>query len=606
MTMDRHEPFEELISASLSGDLTDLERARLDAHLDTCSACRATLAAFAEQRRIMSGLRHVAPPRDLPARVRTGIERGRFGTIPWWRRPAVMFAGVGGSLAAVAGVLLALVLLNGQQDDPNIGAISPTPTPITTASVAPEQTPAPTAAPTDVPSQEPVTTLPPIPSDPSPTASMVESAAPPTPSVEPSPTTTPTPASPEPDVFLALTGPPDNLAMTVQEPQPPGESPSPIAQVEGPRGPAIAAELSPDGQWLAFITELGQSGMNELRVTRIPAEEGDSPETPVEVGETVLLGESVAGAPFTERMEWSPDGRFLAYTLVDPEAEQFSSDVWLFEPEHGHGRPLTSVGNAYVASWVLEGDEAMSLWVSVADDEPASYLLSFSEGEVAAAEPIDPADQPVATAEGIFQPVLSPNGTLAIYWAGGMTRQAEGGGWVMSDGGAPMLAEHDVLDGTFEFGNERRLFSDVTLRRDAFSSAEVTWGADGDAYAVWNAQWTGELQGDEGTLYPDPSRVYFGHATDPRGLTQHHAIDEADLPEETSVVDVKVSPTGEHLVVTVRHPIPGDLSAPRAELLLIERNTGDEADVVTSLGFNDEGWFGPAAFVGRVETAAGE
>nr|MBA2264827.1 zf-HC2 domain-containing protein [Chloroflexota bacterium] len=78
MTMNRHESFEELISASLNGDLTDLERQRLDTHLDSCEQCSATLAAFADQRRIIAGVRHVAPPRDLGARVRTGIERGRF------------------------------------------------------------------------------------------------------------------------------------------------------------------------------------------------------------------------------------------------------------------------------------------------------------------------------------------------------------------------------------------------------------------------------------------------------------------------------------------------------------------------------------------------
>ena len=40
MSMNRHEPFEELISASIHGDLTADERARLDAHLDTCEQCR--------------------------------------------------------------------------------------------------------------------------------------------------------------------------------------------------------------------------------------------------------------------------------------------------------------------------------------------------------------------------------------------------------------------------------------------------------------------------------------------------------------------------------------------------------------------------------------
>ena len=56
MTQSRHEPFEELISASLRhGDLTPEERDRLNRHLDTCADCRDTLAAFADQRRIVAG-----------------------------------------------------------------------------------------------------------------------------------------------------------------------------------------------------------------------------------------------------------------------------------------------------------------------------------------------------------------------------------------------------------------------------------------------------------------------------------------------------------------------------------------------------------------------
>ena len=50
MSMNRHEPFEELISASLHGDLTADERTRLDAHLDGCEQCRSTLASFSDQR----------------------------------------------------------------------------------------------------------------------------------------------------------------------------------------------------------------------------------------------------------------------------------------------------------------------------------------------------------------------------------------------------------------------------------------------------------------------------------------------------------------------------------------------------------------------------
>ena len=125
MTMNRHEPFEELISASLHGDLTADERRRLDAHLDACDQCRGTLAAFAEERRMIAGLRHVAPPRDLGARVRAGIE---YASVPWWRKPTTIFTAVGGTLAAVTGALLALVVLNGTPSDPQVGQSSPTPT----------------------------------------------------------------------------------------------------------------------------------------------------------------------------------------------------------------------------------------------------------------------------------------------------------------------------------------------------------------------------------------------------------------------------------------------------------------------------------------------
>ena len=151
MTMNRHEPFEELISASLQGDLTADERRRLDAHLDGCDQCRQTLAAFSDQRRMLAGLRHVGPPRDLGARVRAGIE---YAGVPWWRKPTTIFTAVGGTLAAVTGALLALVVLNGSPANP-VGNASPTPrnepaptasTPVTApVSLPAEATPPPSA-----------------------------------------------------------------------------------------------------------------------------------------------------------------------------------------------------------------------------------------------------------------------------------------------------------------------------------------------------------------------------------------------------------------------------------------------------------------------------
>ena len=567
MTMNRHEPFEELISASLSGDLTDAERQRLDAHLDSCADCRGTLAAFADQRRIVAGLRHLAPPRDLGARVRTGIEGRRAGAPPWWRHPAAIFAGVGGGLAVVAGALLALVLLNGSPDDPQIGEGTPSPT-------------ATLAVPSPSPSEAIAPTLPPI-VTPTSEASPDESAGPP-PSVEPTPTPV---GSPEPDVFLALTGPFDNQALTVRDG---GDADTTLTEAETPAGEPIAAELSPDGQWLAYITALGASGMNEVRATRIVAPEEEGPA----VGATYVLGQSIAGGPFLEHLFWSSDGRQLAYTVADPEGG--GTDVWIFEPGAERSWQLTDVGNAYAGSWVAGPPGSEVLWVSLAESRPVSYLLSVEEGDAGG---IDPADSEFPAADDAFQPLISPNGGFVIYWTGSMERA--GDEWQFSEAGTPWLAENDGDGaGGYEFGQARPLYSDVTIGREAFNSAAIAWGPDSDAYAVWNAAWTGTSQSTEGD-YPAQNRVYFGHATDPRGLTQAHAIDEGDLPEDAFVVDVKVSPTGQHLVITAGRPRPGDLSPPMADLLLITRNTGDVADEVEAIGPADQGWFGPAAFIGR-------
>ncbi|MDQ3689428.1 MAG: zf-HC2 domain-containing protein [Chloroflexota bacterium] len=597
MTMNRHESFEELISASLTEELTAAERQRLDTHLASCAQCTSTLAAFTDQRRIMAGVRHVAPPRDLGARVRTGIERGRFASTPWWRRPATIFAGVGGSLAAVAGALLAVVLLNGTPDDSQVGDNSPTPTASTAqepsdavTTLPPVQSPGPSAEPASAaPSSASPASVAPSPSvSPSPSVGPSASAA-------PAPTATPAEASPEPDVYLALTGQFDNLGLTLRQ----GPTGATITELETPSGPPIAAELSPDGQWLAYITQRGGSGNNEVRARRMA--EGitsDDPEelppidSPIAVGETVLLGESVAGSPFLEQLFWSSNSAYLAYTLAAPADN--STDAWLFDVAFGEPRQYTDVGNAYAASWVPGGAGTSSLWISTAGNVPMSHLRSIHDSAGNPEDPRlgetgDPAEGAIESAAGVFQPLLSPNGSLAIYWNGRMERS--GAEWLFAEVGAPYLAEHNE----FQFTNERALFSDLTIGRDAFTSAAITWGTDGDAYAVWGTQWTGDSQ-DGDTPYPDAGRVYFGHATDPRGLTRGHAIDATDLPEGAGVVDVKVSPTGRHLVITTRRPIGGVQEAPRADLLLVERNTADVADEVSVLGSADDGWFGPAAF----------
>jgi hypothetical protein len=252
-------------------------------------------------------------------------------------------------------------------------------------------------------------------------------------------------------------------------------------------------------------------------------------ESPIEVGETVVLGDSVAGSPFLEQLSWSSDGRYLAFTLADE--KEAGTDVWIFQPGVGTPERVTDVGNAYAGTWVPGGAGTSLLWVSTADESPRSYLMSFHDdaGSIAAD---DPADSEFPPAENIFQPLVSPNGAFVIFWSGVM--EQSGSEWLFVQGGAPWLAENQP-DGErgYDFTESRPLFSDVPIRRDAFTSAAIAWGPDSDAYAVWNTAWTGVPN-----AYPDAQRVYFSHATDARGVTSRHAIDATDIPGGSFVVDV--------------------------------------------------------------------
>src|SRR6266566_2794927 len=144
---------DELISASLTGDLTDVERRELQAHLSTCQVCRETLEAFSQQRQLLAGLPVKAVPRDLGPRVRTGIESGRFGA-PWWRRPGGLLAGAASLATVAAAAVLAAFFLTGGLNRPPVAASTPpsasaSPTSSGVASSSPAATPqaTPTAPP---------------------------------------------------------------------------------------------------------------------------------------------------------------------------------------------------------------------------------------------------------------------------------------------------------------------------------------------------------------------------------------------------------------------------------------------------------------------------
>lgn len=539
MTLRRGEHPDELISAAVRGDLTDDEQARLDAHLATCESCRQTLAAWTEQRRLVAGLRQAPVPRDLGPRIRTGIESGAYA-VPWWRRTGLL-VGIGATLATATAAVVAVAVIGDLLPRPGVASSgSPGSSASTLASA--------TAA-----------------------ASIAE-------------TTTPSPSEPPfageatPHYYLAYTGRSDNSTLTLRD----GVQGTVAQELPAASGQPIKAALSPDGRWLAYITPVGLKGTNMYWAVN------------VEDGSHVELGESAAiGSPFTNGLFWSPDGQYLTFTLADPE-EVRKTDIWLFKAVDRTVNPLTNRGDVVAAGWrTLQSGESRA-WATVATSDPTSYELPNLEDEQL---PLDPADS-ASSAPGVFQPLWNWDGSAAIFWRGTLNPSPEAG-YEFAEGGAPYLARNAGSDPSQSFDEATPLFSDLTIGRDAFSSAAITWASlNIDAYAVWDARWTGTPQSADGSPYPDQNRVYFSHLSDERNILAGHALDAGDIPEGAFVSSVAIAPMDiDYLAISIGYPSAGDLAIPEGEVLLIKRNTGDVPDqLIKTLKGTDQGWYGPGVY----------
>lgn len=489
MSMNRHEHFEELISASLAGDLTDLERQQLDAHLDSCDACRATLASFSDQRRIMAGVRHAAPPRDLGARVRTGIEGGAFREVPWWRRPVVIFGGLGGGLAAVAGAVLAIVLLNGAPDD-QVGVGSPSPASLAaSASVSP----------------------------------LTESSASPAASDDAEPSVTPNPTPPGSIGFGAINflqwdGTLADQTLSLHGWDPATETSARLLDLDFAGQPAVAA-LSPDSSWLAYQVSNGLKGTNQVIVVELMT------------GDSFDVGETPDGTAFSTRMTWSPDSRYLAYTAAEVEAG-IGPDTWAFDTTDQTWSQLTDSQSTYAASFVPFGDDAGTLLVSQAGATPVTYPISRDALE--SDDRVDPAGVGGAI-EHVFQPILSPSGEHAIFWRG--TMQQRDVGWEINEGGMLYLSGEPIA-GTPSWSGEP-VFATLTADRDALGSARVAWSYDSNWFAVWSVEWRGTPQTDPGGApFPSVQNIYFGQGVERRLIDDDSSWIRVTADDTEGVADV--------------------------------------------------------------------
>ena len=543
MTLRRDDHPDELISASLSGDLTANERAALDAHLAACDRCRATLDAFATERQLLGSLRSEAPPADLGARVRSGIESGR-GLVPWWRRPSALVGGVA-TLATVAAALLAVVVLGNIARGPVGATGSPEPSASVLVSIAPSAT---EPASSDGPS------------------SSIEPSSAPVASIDPNPVGV---------MEYRLQDQQGSIAISIDA----GSQPVEVQQL----GTPINATLAPGGDWVAFQLLGDGSGLLDTYAYRISD------------GSLVTLGTGDGDSPFA-RLAWSRDGVLLAFTRLSADGQR--ADAWIFNstiPDAG-AMQLTDTGQAFAADFYGADDGYDWLWVSTANEgQPSTDRLEVPTGETLGA-PVDPASASLKHADGVFLPLETGHaGTQGgvVAWSGEMALDA--GGWHFARDGMPRF-NAPSYEGEYDFSPDGGLpvFDALAITNggEGFRSARFAWAPDGDGLAVWDAQWQGIPQ-PQG--FPDAERVYFGHPFDDTFIGPAQALDAADTAGGT-VIDVSLA-GGQYLALTVQTGQGSEAGqfGPTAELRLVTRNTGDVPDEVSTVA--DAGaWIGPAFY----------
>lgn len=548
------EHVDELISASLSGNLDDAERRLLIDHLADCERCRETLAAFTAERRYLSGLRQAPVPRDLAARVRAGIESGRFAAVPWWRRPSGLLV-AGATVATAVAAVLVGVLISTNLRPPVASSNSPLPTASSPASATPS-----------VPA----------------TSSAAASGT-------PGPSQSAAPLATQPVGYLVLTrvnaaDPSKGSRLQVVAPQ----TNQAIVTITTPSaqnpisGGILHASLSPDGRWVAFVSRVGAKGTAAVWAARLSD------------GVTVSLGEGAESAnPFYDQLAWSADGSVLAYTLISGPDPAGPSDVWLFRPSSSDVRQLTASGSAVAASFEpgITGGSAQ-LWVSVASASgPTSYRLAIPTASGTSPEKVQPATAATATVSGAFLPLLAPDGRSAVVWHGQM---AKGAGWQFQRGGMPYLVTAADAASLKLSDMGQPLFPSLTLAQGGgFGSAAIAWSAGSDGFVVWNTAWTGVPQT---AGFPDHQRIYLGHVRTGELIGANQALDAKDVTGTVAAIqDVKLAPDGLHLAITVARPLAGDLSAPAADLIIVKREYGTTPDGVSSLGAGGS-WNGPGLY----------
>src|SRR6185436_8729625 len=94
-------------------------------------------------------------------------------------------------------------------------------------------------------------------------------------------------------------------------------------------------------------------------------------------------------------------------------------DPWVYDAVNDERHRLTHAGNAYAASFLTGGGNPATLLVSFAAESPWSEAVPLGG---------DPTN--IDRIEGVFLPLVSPDGSRAIFWSG--TMSSNGGSWHFS------------------------------------------------------------------------------------------------------------------------------------------------------------------------------
>jgi hypothetical protein len=300
---------------------------------------------------------------------------------------------------------------------------------------------------------------------------------------------------------------------------------------------------------------------------------------------TQVLGCGMA-LQFADRLAWSDDGRFLAYTLAAVDVgggiecggvtgDGSATDAYVYDAgASGESFKVTDSGNAFAADFLrsptLDGE--YKLLVSYAGVQPYSEPVLVLTGESVESERAD-----------VFLPLVSPDGQRALFWRGVMAGN-EGGGWRIERGGM-VYASGEPVDGQPSWSGDP-LFADLALvGGEGFQAGEFAWGLDSDQVAFWGGEWTGAPQGDDGQ-YPS-SDVYVGRVS--AGLITQEGRVDAGLTEQQRVEAVALAADGGSVYVTAAQPVAGELAVPSASLVRAALS-GGEPELI-GIG---AAWTGPA------------